>query len=149
MKTHFILFILSFLIVNSLWGEAIEFEYDASGNRTKRMILLSSIRSAIIEETFDEEDVEEAPQVFTGMLAQSTIHIYPNPTKGLLKVEITGNGENKPVSLQVYDMNGRILLQESNIVSSFTIDLSNKPAGIYILRLTADNEKNEWKIIKE
>ena len=149
MKTHFILFILSFLVANSLWGAAIEFEYDAAGNRTKRTILLSSLRSAIAEETIDEEEMEEAPQVFTDILAQSTIHIYPNPTKGLLIVEITGNSENKPVSLQVYDMNGRILLQESNVVSSFTIDLSNKPAGIYILRLMTDTEKNEWKIIKE
>ena len=147
MKTHFTLFILSFFIVSSSWGAEIAFEYDAAGNRISRRTI--TLRSAAVKEIPDEKEIEEAPQVFTDVLAQSTIYIYPNPTKGLLKVEITGNSENKPVSLQVYDMNGRILLQESNIVSSLTIDLSNKPAGIYILRLTADNEKNEWKIIKE
>jgi hypothetical protein len=148
MKTHFILFILSLFVVNSLWGEAIKFEYDASGNRIKRQLI--TLRSATAEETPDDEEIEdEAPQVFTDILSQSTIQIYPNPTKGLLKVEITGDRENNPVSLQVYDMNGRVLVQESNVVSSTVIDLSNHFAGIYILKLTAGKESNEWKIIKE
>ena len=153
MKTHFILFILSFFAVHSLWGAAIEFTYDASGNRTVRKeITLRSATAKEIpdeEEAFDKEETDEVSQIFTGILAQSTIHIYPNPTKGLLRVEITGDRENNPVSLQLYDMSGKVLIQESNIVSSTTIDLSNQPAGIYILRLTAEKEKNEWKIIKK
>jgi len=151
MKTRFILFlfILSFFSMSNSWGAAIGFEYDTAGNRTFRRSI--TIRSATVKEILDEEEMEmdEQPQVFTDVLAQSTIHIYPNPTKGLLRVEITGYGENNPVSLQVYDMNGRALMQESNVVSSTTIDLSSQPAGVYILRLVSDTEKNEWKIIKE
>ena len=147
MKTHFILFILSFFAVNTLWGEEIRFEYDASGNRIKREVI--TLRSATVKEMPGEEEVDETPQVFTDVLAQSTVNIYPNPTKGLLRVEISGDGENNPVSLQVYDMSGKVLVQESNVVSSTAIDLSDKPAGIYILRLTGDKEKKEWKIIKE
>lgn len=153
MKTHFILFVLSFFTIHSLWGAAMEFTYDASGNRTDRKEI--TLRSATVkeipdeEEAFDKEETDEAPQVFTDVLAQSTIHIYPNPTKGLLKVEITGERENKPISLQVYDMSGKVLVQETNVVWSTTIDLSNQPAGIYILRLAAEKEKKEWKIIKE
>jgi hypothetical protein len=138
---------LTFFIVNNLWGEAIEFEYDASGNRIKRKLI--TLRSATVKETPGEEEIDEAPEVFTDILAQSTIHIYPNPTKGLLRVEITGDRENNPASLQVYDMSGRVLVQKSNVVSSTVIDLSNHSAGIYILKLTADKESNEWKIIKE
>jgi len=149
MKTYFSLFILSFFVVHNLWGAAIEFTYDASGNRTYRTEI--TFRSATAGEATNEEETDDEAdiQVFTDALAQSTIHIYPNPTKGLLRVEISGYEDSKPVTLQLYDMGGKPLEHESNIISSVTIDLSSHPAGIYILRMTAGNEKNEWKIIKE
>ncbi len=150
MKTRFILFLLSFLAVNSLWGASIAFEYDAAGNRiSRKVITLRSATASEIPGEEEEEEIPEEPQVFTDVLAQSSIYIYPNPTKGLLRVEINSNGASKPVSLQVYDMSGRMLLQESNVASSTTVDLSNQPAGTYILQLISDTEKNEWKIIKE
>jgi YD repeat-containing protein len=148
MKPRFILLILSILAVNSFRGAEIKFEYDAAGNRLARRII--TLRSAVINEISGEDDeTVQSPQVFTAQLAQSAIRIYPNPTKGLLKVEITGNVADNPVILQVYDMNGRRLLEESNVASSVTLDLSNQPAGIYMLLLISGIEKNEWKVIKE
>ncbi len=138
-------------IASTLSGASIQFEYDAAGNRTVRKEI-TLLKSAVVKEDIeDEEEIEagDEPLVFTETLAQSTIYIYPNPTKGLLKVEINSNGENKPVSLQVYDISGKILLQQSNVASFAALDLSNQPAGVYILRLISDTEKSEWKIIKE
>jgi len=148
MKTRFILVILSFFIVSNSWGAEIKFEYDAAGNRINRTI--NMLKSASVTTGKDTEE-EPLPQeeIYSDHLNQVNILIYPNPTKGLLRVEINGNVENKPISLQVYDMNGKVLLQESNVVSSTTIDLSNHAPGIYILSLVSDTEKNEWKIIKE
>ncbi len=136
-------------VAGNLSGAEIKFEYDDAGNRTSRKIIRisnSNLRSAVAIQEENEETVEE-PQIFTDHLSQSTILIYPNPTKGLLKIEI--NGGINPVDLQLYDMSGRLLQQESNVASSVTLDLSRLPAGTYILRLVSGNQKNEWKIIKE
>lgn len=153
MKTRYYLLILLWGIAFSMFSQErrIEYTYDAAGNRLTRTIIFpSQLRSVAI--AANEEPEEELPpqqKVYSDNLNQATFLIYPNPTKGLLKVEINGNMENKPVSLQMYDMNGRVLPQESNTVSSVTFSLGNQPTGIYILRLTSDTEKKEWKIIKE
>ena len=153
MKSRYYLLILLSEIALSMFSQErrIEYTYDAAGNRLTRTIYMSSpLRSATV--AVDEEPEEEPlPQekIYSDHLNQTNIFIYPNPTKGLLRVEINDNVENKPVSLQMYDMNGRVLQQESNVVSSVTLDLSNQPAGTYILKLTSDTEKKEWKIIKK
>ncbi len=151
---YFLLILLSAIALSvSSQDRRIEYTYDAAGNRVTRTIILSSsqLRSAASAAGNEETDEETLAQekVYSDVLNRANILIYPNPTKGLLRIEISGNAESKPVNLQVYDMNGKILLQESNVVSSVTLNLSSQPAGIYMLRLTSDTEKKEWKIIKE
>ncbi len=153
MKSSYLLLILLLGIALSVFSQnrKIEYAYDAAGNRLTRTIILpAQLRSAATaanEESEEESLLQE--KVYSDHLNQTDILIYPNPTKGLLRVEINGNAGDKPVSLQVYDANGRVLRQESNAGSSTTLDLSNQPPGIYMLLLISDTEMNEWKIIKE
>ncbi|MDR1730418.1 MAG: T9SS type A sorting domain-containing protein [Prevotellaceae bacterium] len=149
LRYYFLMFFSGMAL--SVSSQRVEYTYDNAGNRLTRTIILpSTLRSAAV--AVDEEPEEEPlPQqkVYSDHLNQTDILIYPNPTKGLLRVKISGNAENKPVGLQVYDASGRVLLQESNAGSSTILDLSNQPSGIYMLRLVSDREKKEWKIIKE
>lgn len=155
MQYKFILtYLFCFLFVavaGSLSSAEIQFQYDDAGNRTSRKTITlrasaPGIRSATAG-VADEEETAEALPVFTDRLSQAAILIYPNPTKGLLRVEI--NGGIAPVDLQLYDMSGRLLLQEPNVTTSAVLDLGNHPAGTYLLRLTSGTQKSEWKIIKE
>lgn len=81
------------------------------------------------------------------------VELYPNPTSGLVTValpEIIGGGEH---SLRLFDVNGRMLLerQESSMIggSLADLDLSNLPAGIYILRVQSGDQHYMEKISKE
>ena len=114
----------------------VSYDYDACGNRINREIILSrSIDTS--EKTFEEK------------LSENTIIIYPNPTEGLLKIEIKGWEQSENQSISVYNSNGG-LINNTIITSSITeIDLSECANGIYILTITYNNDISNWKIIKK
>lgn len=63
------------------FSQNISYGYDAAGNRIKREIIISSNNNS-------RKGVKKSS--FTESLNDKTIKIYPNPTKGLLKIEIGG-----------------------------------------------------------
>lgn len=69
--------------------------------------------------------------------ATSTIRVYPNPTASMLVVEgATGNG-----TMDVYSINGTLLLSEPIQEGVNTIQVSNLAKGLYILKLPNDTFK--------
>ena len=62
-----------------------------------------------------------------------TINIYPNPSDGLINVEI--EGFNQSTFIQVYDLGGKIVYQENTEMFNqvITLDLSFLEKGTYIL----------------
>lgn len=75
----------------------------------------------------------------------NSIVVAPNPTSS--NVNITGSSAIK--SIQVYDIQGRLL--ETKLVEevSTIINLSDKNKGIYFLKITTENGSKVEKIIKE
>ena len=119
------------------------FGYDASGNRLTRTI---SLKSALI--TQDSVEIKKAQIPLDDLIGQHKIRIYPNPTKGILGVEIQNIGENT-ANLQIYSLGG-LLLQKVRLASEYgNVDLSRQPAGIYFLKIIVGNKNAVWKIIKE
>jgi PKD repeat protein len=61
------------------------------------------------------------------------IQVYPNPTTGIINVEINDWGYS---ALEIYDVLGQLVLQESiNRKGRRTVDLNKKAKGIYFLKL--------------
>jgi alkaline phosphatase D len=79
--------------------------------------------------------------------------IYPNPVKSEVTVQYYA-GINDDVSIEVFDLNGKQIYmanksQNCNDLNYFTLDMSNHPAGIYILHLNNQSGyKTSKKIIK-
>ncbi len=59
----------------------------------------------------------------------SAIHIYPNPSQGLITVEA-----NQPSSYSIYNMLGTLMLQGTLESPSQQIDLSQLPTGMYVFK---------------
>ena len=71
------------------------------------------------------------------------INIHPNPTKGLINLEI--EGYNRSINVEVYDCKGKLLqTNNSNIIS-----LKEYDKGIYLLKISYADIIEEFKIIKE
>ncbi len=139
MKKTILVFIIGFISLVSFGQDYISFSYDNAGNRISRTIPVS--KSAYVG------DVET--EVFNEILEELSFKMYPNPTKGLLTVEIENFTGETNASISIYDLQGRQIYNNSNAVASNAIDLSKQSPGTYIMILKAGDTTREWKIVKE
>ena len=95
----------------------------------------------------ESDSLEITP--LSDQIDQIIIKIYPNPSKGLITVDITNLPENVPASLSICNIEGKRLEYIDVQMPSNHFDLSSFPNGIYVLRVTAGTKKAEWKIVKE
>jgi len=74
----------------------------------------------------------------------STIHVYPNPTNGLVQIRAGETISN----IDITDLQGRTLLNFDVREKDFSFDISQVPVGVYFMRIII--EQNIWieKIIK-
>lgn len=77
--------------------------------------------------------------------AQKEITVFPNPTTGVISINITSLIKYISITTTV----GEIIREYSKIASEATIDLSQYPAGIYVARIVTDNGIEVQKIIKQ
>ena len=120
-----------------------DFDYDLSGNRIERIIDLSKSAS-VNNSTSSTTDVQSISETLAGQ----TITIYPNPTKGKLKVNV-GNLNQGEATFQVFNMKGSMVLSKRVSGSTSEIDLNKQPPGMYILKVTIGENSTDWKIIKD
>jgi hypothetical protein len=75
----------------------------------------------------------------------ASISVYPNPTNGI----VTVNCNNSIKSIQLYDVQGRLL--QTNLVNEneTTIDVSTKAKGVYFLKILSDKGMKVEKIVRE
>lgn len=121
-----------------------EYNYDASGNRIERQLI--QLKSATINSSNNETQKQEE---FDAMLGEQEIKIYPNPTKGSLRVSIPIKEYQQNVILQVYSMQGALIIDRRVTGEMTVVDLNRHPSGIYILRISSGQSVSEWKIMKE
>jgi hypothetical protein len=117
-----------------------EFGYDNAGNRISRAIV--TLKSATVQDGLTAINPIEEKIGFT------TTRIYPNPTKGLLHLEISTE-INQSAYYTVHDINGKLILKNNSFQNQTDVNLSLHPAGIYILRVFIGTDSKEWKVIKE
>ena len=122
--------------------DTIAYRYDAAGNRISRTLVLSS-RSA---QTTPEENKQA---VHTEVINDIQLKIYPNPTDGLLKVEIKNLPEGQTAQIWLYAMSGKLITLLKDVSKETSINLSGQPAGVYVMRIVSGKFRTEWKIIKK
>ena len=87
----------------------------------------------------------ELPPDAVGEHNEENIKVFPNPSNGTVYVCT----ESEPVlELQVFDLFGRMLLNESVGKKEFSVDVSGYNAGSYMLRLVTGNGVKTSRIVK-
>jgi hypothetical protein len=77
------------------------------------------------------------------------VTVFPNPTKGVLRIEIDNLPEDAKGKVLVTDLQGRVLINSEEVSSSFEIDFTPFSAGTYNMTLTIDGSKKYFGIIRE
>ena len=141
--------IFMLFVVLSVWAGAnlcaqnrIKYTYDDAGNRLTR-------KKEIVVQTRGDLNNGEEPSVYEEELSETKVTIYPNPTKGMLKVDISGVEKFENARISLYDLTGKLLQQWAGISQSNTIDLSERTPGMYIMQIAYNGKTSSWKIIKE
>ena len=141
--------IFMLFMVLSVWAGAnvcaqnkIKYTYDDAGNRLTR-------KKEIVVQTRGALNNGEEPSVYEEELSETKVTIYPNPTKGMLKVDISGGEQFENAQISLYDLTGKLLQQWAGISQSNTIDLSERTPGMYIMQVAYNGKISSWKIIKE
>lgn len=141
------LIVMIFLCVYMLSTSAqnvISYAYDQAGNRISRKVINLTTTP---NPTHVKKDQDPAP--VEDQLGERKITVYPNPTKGMLGVEIAGVDNKDELQVMIFDVKGRELLTKRVQKGVTLINISQYPTGWYVLRVQAGKKMTEFKIVKK
>ncbi|MFZ4581242.1 MAG: T9SS type A sorting domain-containing protein [Paludibacter sp.] len=148
-RTFFTLLFLILVSISELYCQSATFDYDASGNcvlKYKTVILGPSYAKK--KPGNQNTDTIQAP-LQESLLGERKLTIYPNPTKGVLKIEVSGKALENQGKYIVTDLSGKIMMSGIFESMSFQVDMTTLPEGGYFIKLMIENKQDIWKIIKE
>jgi hypothetical protein len=106
--------------------------YDAAGNRIERIY---------VNHDSYKRSVESIP--FTG-----SVNISPNPATNYIKVKISDISRYKVSRLAIYDFQGRLLEEKTNVSEETVFNFTEKTNGAYYLSITLDGSERKFKIMR-
>lgn len=89
----------------------------------------------------------EFPQL---VLSHDMFMIYPNPTSGKFTLEITGEDPTGKLNVEIFSMHGdRVFGRELSGNKTHELSITDRPAGIYIIRVTSGTQTEVARIIRQ
>jgi hypothetical protein len=126
-----------------------QYEYDASGNRVLRHVLVLSTRMAQQNDSENDSSEVNSSTCYTEQIGALQLSIYPNPTLGQVSVTILNATGSVSGTLRIYTLSGQLLRTHTIETLSSTLDLSGYPAGTYLVKVQLNQNEQARKIIKE
>jgi Leucine-rich repeat (LRR) protein len=80
-----------------------------------------------------------------GFNPDDSLSVYPNPTSSILNI----TSENTIESIELYDIQGRILEKSFQNSNAVILDISNRQSGVYFLKITSDKGSKVEKVVKK
>ncbi|MBR6931592.1 MAG: T9SS type A sorting domain-containing protein [Bacteroidales bacterium] len=121
----------------------VHFTYDACGNR-----ILKSLQLRKIEENGKNvEDRNVFLATATENIQDLKVDLYPNPTEGKFVVTLSDNTHTIMEAI-LTTASGVVMEHHRFMDFRHEFDLSQQPAGIYLLKLIYKDETRTWKIVK-
>lgn len=137
-----VLLLLLILQVQSAFSQEAHFTYDAAGNRIRREFI-SYYRN-------QPSRRQAGSRNSNNLLTDKLVRIYPNPTDGLLKIEMMEYDSSTPYVIKLLTSSGQQMISRTCSSATTQIDISQRPTGIYFLQImTSDGAKKTWKIVKK
>ena len=127
------------LISSSITGNQWYLNGNIIPNATSQTYTVSQNGNYTVRVTFGngESSISEPYDVTTFITGiteynQPTIEVYPNPSSGIINVNI---GQIENVQVNVHNILGESIYQHSITSSIFEINLSEQPAGVYVIKI--------------
>lgn len=140
----FLMGLLCLVSSNEVFSQhCFKISYDKNGNR------VSFITKECDKYERGGADVEETLDVFKENPDDETddLFVYPNPSNGRFQIELKGAECDDLVEVYVYNNKG-ILITSQKFVETICVDISDYPAGVYLLRIIRDKGERSEIVVK-
>lgn len=117
------------------------FSYDANGNRIIRQIEIGGTKG-------DDNIRDCQAPAFVDDFETLSVTLYPNPTEGRFCITVNNVGDGKTLHAKLVTTSGNVIYDKTINNPTDCFDLTQHPAGIYLLELVVDNKSHIWKVIK-
>jgi len=78
------------------------------------------------------------------------LKIYPNPTSGSFTMEVTGLDETMPAFVEIYSIMGeKIISKTLSGTGKQEFNLSEKPSGLYFIKVASEGFSKTLKLVKQ
>jgi len=138
------------LVLVDAWGNIIDqvcyadslpWPTEADGNGPYLVLKDLDSDNSLPENWTIGDDLTRLPEQGSTTLAR----LYPNPTTGLLHVEVAGD----PVRCQIMNLAGNVVSETAVSSEHFEIDLSHLSSGMYLMKVVmADGKSTFGKVVK-
>ncbi len=118
--------------------------YSFTDENIDKLISKDIFYRIVITESDNQTTYSETKKI-TIQKSNATI-IYPNPSNGIFKINF--DNDNYRI-IHIYDVAGKLIYKTSGNLALVNIDVRNKADGIYIVKITENNHKETYKIIKQ
>lgn len=142
--TYTLTIVYLFLLLRFGYSQSVNYAYDPVGNRVSKTM---TIRSDTVG-SYNGVDRDDTYH-YTDIVDDMSIKIYPNPTRGLFKVEFPFMADLDKLSIELYNISGIKLLLLEVTSSPQLVDISHYDSGVYLMRININGIFSEWIIIKE
>lgn len=126
---------------------ALIFNYDQLGNRILRQLIVEPC----LDEITDDDDGNNGAKLGReneNEINQQVVNyrVYPNPTDNVLYIETSE--ANNLISLQLYDIQGKLVLKKQCNSQRNSIDIQYLASGTYMLHIKGEMGDKIFKITK-
>lgn len=107
------------------------------------------LEAPVIAETPIQQDISR--NYVLPALEENIFRVYPNPTTGQVTLELTNvSNRNKTTLVEVYGIRGEQVLRQELPADMYqlTLNLTQNPPGIYIIRVLSGNAFGTERIIR-
>jgi len=113
-------------------------------SRDNFLFKVQAIDNAFAGSPFSEATTFSIATLSTEPVSTSAFKVYPNPATNLLHIQTN----LKAYSYEIHNIQGQLILKANNETLK-TIDVSNLLSGMYLLKMSSENESQTIKILKE
>jgi hypothetical protein len=112
----------------------------SSGQTIQNEESFSDVKLNIQEKSSNENTLNAGEELIT--------IVYPNPSKGLINIDISNLPVDAEYEMKFYDLSGLELMTKRITSIHSEIDISYYKDGIYILRINIYGKIFNWKVVK-
>jgi len=140
LKFYILFLLLLFICIEVAQSQRFIYEYSATGNRKQCYVGFAKIVSP---------NLPDEQEQYTEKIDNIQFNIFPNPTKGLLKIRIDTGMKVEDLKIELYDVNARKIIEKSVVSKEIELDITSASVGNYFMKIFVNNKPYYWNIMKE